>query len=988
MLVLLSGVSAQTTPAPPLALPPPAMFDESGEQARPLDLNSVQVEVSVSGALARTTMTLGFGNSGNRAVAGNLYLPLPAQATVCAYALDIKGVMVDGVPVPKDTGRQIYETVMRRGIDPGLVEWTKGNVFKTRVFPVPANGSRFVRVSWIAALAGGLAGTPQSYVLPLAFRKTIKDFRVTVEVLKSASKPVEADNSLDLPAFSAWRDGWRTELKASNVLADKDLRLNLPPVASHGLSLARESDGKTWFSWFGPSADLGGGIESAGKGIVAQSISLYWDASASRATANNARIIDTLQRALALWSSNKPVTVHVNVFRDQAEAPRTFAVARGDSRMLADFLSRLDYDGGSRLRDLPLPSKADDLAILVSDGLNNLGELGFPVLSVPLFVLSADAQLNAGRLAGLAAASGGAWIAVVDPALAAARIGRPAFRLISATVLSGNVRDVVVVPGTSEGLLGVSGQLESATARLQLDWGWGARVTKSVTLELSAAEATTGSPSDLLRIVWAQSRLAVLLAAPDADSPSRKAEVTRLGRDFNLVTPDTSLIVLETLDQYLEFNIQPPAKLPELRRQWTERSSELKKADKQKKQVHLDQIIELWRQKVAWWDTTFKYPAGYRWQDVQKEESRGLADRAGPGQPAPAMAADQMSSQEARSLVPEREPAADAKKADVASGAERDQPAQPSISIQAWTPDTPYLRELTAAGSVDKAYRLFLGMKARYQASPAFFMDVGDWFNKAGQRGLAKRIWSDLAEMELENPALLRILAYRLSQVGEYQLAREVFEDVLVMRPEEPQSWRDLALACASLKDYERAITLLWQVVVLPDVNGPDGRKVSFDKTPGVEVVALTELNALIPLALNAGVHLPDIDLRLRKLMDADIRIVLSWDTDNCDMDLWVIEPSGEKAYYGNRATRIGGAVSNDITQGYGPEEYMIRKAMRGSYEVKVNFYGSGNPEVTGAVTLQATVITNFGRPNETRQTLTLRLTGNDDTYTVGKINF
>ena len=34
--------------------------------------------------------------------------------------------------------------------------------------------------------------------------------------------------------------------------------------------------------------------------------------------------------------------------------------------------------------------------------------------------------------------------------------------------------------------------------------------------------------------------------------------------------------------------------------------------------------------------------------------------------------------------------------------------------------------------------------------------------------------------------------------------------------------------------------------------------------------------------------------LRLRHDVAADVRIVLSWDTDGTDMDLWVAEPSGQ----------------------------------------------------------------------------------------------
>ncbi|MFI5381388.1 MAG: YfaP family protein, partial [Tepidisphaerales bacterium] len=86
-----------------------------------------------------------------------------------------------------------------------------------------------------------------------------------------------------------------------------------------------------------------------------------------------------------------------------------------------------------------------------------------------------------------------------------------------------------------------------------------------------------------------------------------------------------------------------------------------------------------------------------------------------------------------------------------------------------------------------------------------------------------------------------------------------------------------------------------------------------------------------------------------------------------------------------NRTT-IGGRLSNDFTQGYGPEEYCLRKAMKGQYKIQANFFGSRQQSLSGPTTLQAEVITNFGRPNEKRQAITLRLEKAKDVVDVGII--
>ena len=109
---------------------------------------------------------------------------------------------------------------------------------------------------------------------------------------------------------------------------------------------------------------------------------------------------------------------------------------------------------------------------------------------------------------------------------------------------------------------------------------------------------------------------------------------------------------------------------------------------------------------------------------------------------------------------------------------------------------------------------------------------------------------------------------------------------------------------------------------------------------------------------------------------------------DLTDMDLWVVEPSEEVANYTHHLTTIGGHVSRDVTDGYGPEEYVLKKAMKGRYQVKTNYYASRSPSLTGGVTLQVEVFTNYGRANEKRRAITLRLQEAKDFFVVGEVDF
>ena len=86
---------------------------------------------------------------------------------------------------------------------------------------------------------------------------------------------------------------------------------------------------------------------------------------------------------------------------------------------------------------------------------------------------------------------------------------------------------------------------------------------------------------------------------------------------------------------------------------------------------------------------------------------------------------------------------------------------------------------------------------------------------------------------------------------------------------------------------------------------------------------------------------------------------------------------------------RIGGKMSNDITQGYGPEEFRLKNGVAGSYVIQAKFFGSRKQTVLGKVTVWAFVYTNFGTKKEHKKVLTLQLDPlKDGAYTIGAIEF
>ncbi len=73
------------------------------------------------------------------------------------------------------------------------------------------------------------------------------------------------------------------------------------------------------------------------------------------------------------------------------------------------------------------------------------------------------------------------------------------------------------------------------------------------------------------------------------------------------------------------------------------------------------------------------------------------------------------------------------------------------------------------------------------------------------------------------------------------------------------------------------------------------------------------------------------------------------WDTNDIDVDLHVIEQTGEECYNGHKDTHIDGTISRDFRNDYDPDEYLVRKAVKGTYIVRAKYYGNHQQSLTGA---------------------------------------
>jgi tetratricopeptide (TPR) repeat protein len=938
LTLLVSPVFAAEV-VPPAQIPIPVISRLVVPGARlPMRLEKVDVKAEVLGNVAHTRIEMVFYNPNTRVLEGELQFPLSDGETVTGFALDINGELRPAVPVDKAKGQQVFEELSRARIDPALLEKTQGDNYKLRIYPLPANGSRRVVLELDQVLTATRNGS--SYRLPLQFAEKINQLNVSVN---NAAIPTELSQLAVSARLGAERiavkynnldvghSGSLVSFSRKNYLGHAALNVDYQ-TSDRTTSVVETRADQTYFY-----AEVTVPRGKPAIRIAPKKLGIVWDASGSGVARDHGREFALLDAYFKLLGN---VSVELVIARDVAEKAQSFVIEQGDWHAVRTVLENVVYDGATSSSALS-SIKSTDFNLLFSDGLSNYGMGILLAGDVPLYAVNGAASADLPRLRAVVDPTGGRVLNLLSltPAEAVNELTHQHGRLIS--VRSNDAKELV---STYEGgrRLQIAGILTEPEATLTLDWIDAQGVAKSRQIVVRDKAVSTQAASR-----WAAMKLAQL----EGDYTNNRAAIRRLGNQFGMVTRETSLIVLDRVEDYVRYEIVPPASL---RAEYEAQLAKHGQQISQERSAHLNDIAERFAAKIDWWEKTF--PKGDKPEPPKAKYAEALAYATAPVAMAPRM----LSTSNSEPVAP--------------SNFFSSEPVVASIKLKKWQSDAPYAKRLRETAP-EQMYHVYLDERPSYVNSTAFFLDAADIFIERGQMELGLRILSNLAEMNLENRAILRILAYRLLQAKQTKLALPVLQQVLALSPNEPQSWRDLGLAYADDGQYQLAVNNLWEVVSQP----------WHGRFPDVELIALAELNAIIARApKEAVIDTSRMDARLLRNLPLDLRAVLSWDSDNADIDLWVIDPNNEKVYYGNRLGYQGGAMSRDFTGGYGPEEFSLRNAKPGKYKVQAQFFGNRQQVVAGATTLMLRLSTGFGTAQQKEENIILRLTGQGSLVDVG----
>ena len=289
---------------------------------QPMRLDKLSVDIKIIGQVAITTLDMTYYNNNSMVMEGEFNFPLVDGQTISRFVLDINGVLREGVVVEKEKGRKTFEAIVRRGVDPGLLEMTKGNNFKMRIYPLPAKGTRRVVVAFEQELTD--KGSSDLYLLPLKITEPIANFSVHAEVIKNTVTVDNEQNELTDLLFNKMNDSYVANFERTNFMPDKKIALSFPHVNNtekiFTANLNNKSDSSYFYINLRPK-------QLQQVKVLPKRITLLWDKSHSAQARNLTKELAVLE---AYFRKIGNLTVELVSFNIKATNSEVFEISNGN----------------------------------------------------------------------------------------------------------------------------------------------------------------------------------------------------------------------------------------------------------------------------------------------------------------------------------------------------------------------------------------------------------------------------------------------------------------------------------------------------------------------------------------------------------------------------------------------------------------------------------------------------------------------------------
>ncbi|HET7706512.1 MAG TPA: VIT domain-containing protein [Thermoanaerobaculia bacterium] len=932
-----------------------SLSDPDGQE---LIIEDLDVRVAIHGMLSLTEIEFRFRNPQPKRMEGRFTCTLPPNAAISRFAKEVGGQLMEGEVVERLRANQVYEQYLHQMRDPALLEQDQGNRFSARIFPIEANDT--VRILLSYSMLIPVRDGVRTYSLPLRGIPEVGHFafRASVNPISGEVARATGLSQTSVDVFSMEERDYRPA---------EDLELRVEPAAAAGSGRLLQA-GDFYLAALRPEVNVT-------NAAVPREWTFYIDTSASAAEGSEHRI-QAIEAFLAAMPSSDQVEIFafdngvVSMGRGSASSLSSSIAARVRERL---FLGGTDLVAAMRHAAQGASAKPGRGVIFVSDLVPTLGQT------------SANEVLEAARALPPRTRVDALILGSRQDAAVARRLTAGRGRVMTVPFtnrLETNARDAAALLRRP---LGGSIEIRDAAS----EWVYPSsfddvqpgdevivlgRTRAGAQPQISAAgvssmQTTSLRASTFGPLLEREAYRAYLdyLSEREAAEPSeaiRRAlasEQVRISIEQRVVIPRTTMLVLENEWEYQRWGLDRRALAAIL----TVDASGISRLDRQIPQTRV--TVGKGVAQMPPPPAAVPVPELQRSRPEVKEEgavSRGMVGGVINGVVGGIVANDAAAISEAVTVTasapsivsrrmqmpaimpapppPPREP----KRRDD-GWIWQEKPKRDEIgSMQAELRNDPKNRtlynKLSDALVMYEDWRTLRELGVQWQPydpeNPQVYEILGLAAEHLDRRAEAERAYASLIEVAPAKPELLQRAGLLLVRVGGARLAETPLRKALELRPDRVNSHRHLALMLWLDDRPEEAARVLEAALQqnFPNWYG-DVRRVVREELGYVYrswgAKSPDRRAAIEDRARDLG-----IDLSRR---DA-LRVTLAWETDANDVDLHVVDPDGEECFYGHARNRGGLELYQDITQGFGPEVIRAGEVERGTYHVGVRYFAAG----------------------------------------------
>jgi Ca-activated chloride channel family protein len=538
----------------------------------PLAIESHRVEVNIKDRTAETKVVQVFKNSTSRVLEATYTFPLPKGASVSDFALWMDGKRVSGEVLEKEKAREIYQGIVSRMKDPGLLEYIGNDIFQAKIYPIPANGTQKVEISFTTILSreGGVS----QYTYPLktggTSATTLADFTMTVKI--ESKTPIKSVYSPSHTVYVNKKDDNHAVVgfEFDKATLEKDFQLyyslSKDEVGVDLLTYKKKGEDGYFMLMVSPKKDY------AESEIIGKHVTFVIDTSGSMSGEKMERARKALIYCLQNLRDDDTFSIirfssDVESFEKEPKPATKEWVTKA-----VNFASKMEAAGGTAIYDslqealkIKTKSNAPNIIVFLTDGSPTIGETDPKKIaeataranagSARIFVFGVGETVNAILLDQIAADNGGFAEyakpdAEVETVLTAFynKIAYPVLANLSLEIPKVKTKDLFpramgdLYRGQQVLLFGRYKDIGGTTISLI-----GNVEGKSKKFEYEGEFPDENLSNDFIPRLWATRKVGYLLEEirSRGEQPEVREEVIRLAKEFGIVTPYTSYLVVE-----------------------------------------------------------------------------------------------------------------------------------------------------------------------------------------------------------------------------------------------------------------------------------------------------------------------------------------------------------------------------------------------------------------------------------------------------------